>query len=248
MSRLVLLAAGLAVAPAAQPGPAPVERIAGTSMFWGNPATGATVEIRRTEDAPVVALSLVDASGRFRVRAIQPGSYLLRISWPSMALAQRIVNVPAAGLVTLDVTGEQACPAAGEALSDEAIAEVIRLVLTINRLPAASSIEASATRTPLLVDERLPRAWLSRLHDLPLDPMNARQLQLLADRRGPVDYDSVHDVRATGACATVSVTKGREIPSSQKSHAMHHGGSSKTYRFIRRGDRWEFDLVGMSEV
>lgn len=165
-----------------------------------------------------------------------------------MAIAQRVVDVPAAGLVTLDVTGEPPCPPAGEALPDEAIAEMVRLVLTINRRPASGSPEASAPRRPLLVDERLQRTWLSRLNDLPLDPMNAQQLQLLADRSGPVDYVSVHDVRRTGACTTVSVTEGREIASSQKKYAMLLGGSTKTYRFIRRGGRWEFDFVEMSEV
>lgn len=248
MVRLALLAAGLAFATAAQPGSAPVERIVGTSTLWGGPTTHATVEIRHTDDGPVVGASMVETTGRFRIRAVQPGTYLLRITWPGMAIAQRIVDVPAAGLVTLDVTGEQACPPAGEAISDDAFADAIRLVLTINRLPPSSSIEASAARRPLLVAERLPRAWLSRLHDLPLDPMNAQQLQLLADRSGPVDYISVHDVRATGACATVSVTQGREVASAEKRHAVLLGGSTRTYRFIRRRDRWEFDLVSMTEV
>ena len=247
MGRLALLAAGLAFATTAQSWSPPPDRITGTSRLWGDPTPNATVEIRRTDDEPVVMSSLVDTSGRFRIRAVPPGTYLLRISW-GMAIAQRVVTVPAAGLATLDVTGEQACPPAGEALSDEAIAEMVRLVLTINRGQASGSPEASATRRPLLVDDRLPRAWLSRLRDLPLDPMNAQQLQRLADRSGPVDYVSVHDVRATGACATVSVTQGREIASSQKRHAALLGASSKTYKFIRRGHLWEFDLVAVTEV
>ena len=58
MGRLALLAAGLEFATTAQSWSPPPDRITGTSRLWGDPTPNTTVEIRRTDDEPVVRMSL----------------------------------------------------------------------------------------------------------------------------------------------------------------------------------------------
>jgi hypothetical protein len=230
----------------------PVDRLVGTSVHWGNPTAGATVELRRNDDGEVVAAAIVDQVGRFRIAAIEPGTYVLRITW-GMALAQRVVHVPASGTLSVDVSAEHACPALGreeQRLSDDAIAEMVRLALLANRLSpmGPDGSVASEQKTPLIVDRTFSRAWLARLTDLGVSPMNGHELQQLADRNGQVHYTSLHDLRAEGSCAFVSVTSGVEVDSARKKQPIFVGSSTRTYRFLRRGDRWEFDLVSVAEV
>jgi hypothetical protein len=79
--------------------------------------------------------------------------------------------------------------------------------------------------------------------------MSAPEIQQLADRLGEIHDLSFHDVRTAGAsCAFVSGTNRLEVASPRKTKLMSIGSSSKTYQFIRRGQRWEFDLVGIAEV
>jgi hypothetical protein len=62
-----------------------------------------------------------------------------------------------------------------------------------------------------------------------------------------VRYLYVSDIRARSDCPAVTVGNSTEVDASKKD-LVFIGGSSRRYQFTRRGEHWEFDLIGMTEV
>jgi hypothetical protein len=216
--------------------------ISGSSIFQRLPTAGADVEIRRTDEGPVLATTVADATGTFRLAQVETGTYLLRVTWAGMSLFQRVVTVPAFGSITVDISTRQECQKAADdqqRLPDADMAELIRSVLRLHLLPDA--------RTPLVIDG-VPQEWLERLGALPATPMTRRALQELANRQGQVSYLYVSDIRARSDCPAMTVGNTIEVDARKKDSLVLIGGSSLRYQFTRRGEHWEFDLIGITEV
>ena len=223
-------------------------RLVGSIVLQEMAASGATVELRRDNEGPPVASTVTDEFGRFSLLNSQTGKYLLRISW-GWAYAQRVVHIAALDTLTVDVRSPSMChpsPLEAGQLDDESVAEIVRLALVADGVLSVGGNDASSSsRNPLVFNDRLPRAWQARVADL--GPLSRRRLQQRAARAGSASYTTVWDVHPAIDCPTVTIANDTEIDARAKKTGVSFAFGSRTYRFTRRGDEWEFDLVGSVE-
>ena len=231
--------------------------VSGTSRYLDMWTRGANVQVVRDEEGPLVTSAFVDdAGGRFQVEGLEPGTYLLRVLWARITYAQRVVTVADNETAHVDVVAGRSCAASEQnfgSFSNSEMAEIVRILMVMHlemaqHVAASSLTPFAVTSIPLVFDDDMPRAWLDRVRNLPLEPMTRRQVRRLAEQMTPIKYVQLSEVRPTRNCARIKITDGIELDAAGRARPGLIGSSSLIYQFNRRGSRWEFDLVGIEEV
>jgi hypothetical protein len=228
---------------------------------------GETVEIRSTDEGPALASTVVDRSGVFRLAGIAPGIYLVRVG----RVLQRVVTISHTEVNRIEISSREPCtPSADSAsrLSDSDVAEMVRVAVELFGFPRGVSEPPAILdgghgpgiarfragdplpapiRTPVIVDE-LPSRWLARIRDLPLIPMSRREAQKRANRRGEIYYLELADVRISTDCSAITISSSYLLEERLKRSRVVMCCESKTFRFSRRDNHWEFVLVRHSMV
>jgi hypothetical protein len=223
---------------------------------------GETVEIRSTDEGPVLASTVVDPSGAFRLAGIAPGVYLLRVG----RVLQRVVTISHTEVNRIEISSREPCAPSGDSasrLSDSDVAEMVRVAVELFGFPPSVSEPPAILdgrqgpgiarfragdplpapiRTPVIVDE-LPSKWLVRIRDLPLIPMSRREAQKRANRRGEIYYLELTDVHTSMDCSAITIFSSHMLAERSKKSRVVMCCESKEFRFSRRDNHWEFDLV-----
>jgi hypothetical protein len=228
--------------------------VMGTTRYWDLLSAGADIQILRGAEGPVLASAIAGDDGRFQVGGLAPGTYLLRVRWGMTA--QRVVTVRPNEVTIVDIVGGLSCPQPEGnqgSFSNAEMAELVRTLMLIDledrqRIAASTQTPFALTSMPLVTPDDMSRAWLARVQDLPLAPLNRRQLRQLAEKMTRVNYVALSEIRRTRNCGRIKVTHGLELDSAGRARAGLIGSSSRTYQFSRREARWEFDVIGFEEV